>query len=129
MRRREFLALLGCAASVVGQLYLTIYLGLMLAGVLGLAAVVTVLVNRGRLPWRELFRPGWKEAGRRTAVYALAAAAAVPVLRPHYLMAKELQKPPREFLARPKSGVRMRLIRRGPVAGRAPQNVATAVGG
>jgi hypothetical protein len=91
---------LACALCVVGQLYLTMYMGLMLIGLLGLGGVLTVLVNRGRLPWRDLARPDWVEAGKRAAALAVAAAAALPLLVPYLRMSGETPPLPRDVLVR-----------------------------
>lgn len=86
------------AGCVVGQLYLGMYTGLMLLGVLGIAAAGTLLVHRGRLPWRELLLPGRCEMRKRFAAVALVAVAALPLVIPHLRMARTNQLVPRELL-------------------------------
>lgn len=90
----------GCAACVVGQMYLTVYVGLMLAGMLAAGAVVLVALNRGRLPWRALVWPGRREMLARAAVLCAVAAAAVPLVRPHLAMSRDAEPVPRETLVR-----------------------------
>lgn len=96
--RPSWRGVLACALCVVGQLYLSMYMGLMLVGLLGLAGVLTVLVNRGSLPWRDLVRPGWGETLKRVAAVGVAVVASMPLLVPHLRMARESLLLPRETL-------------------------------
>jgi hypothetical protein len=73
--------LAACAASVAGQMYLTVYVGVLLVMLLGTGLAVTLLRFGRRLPWREiLHRP---ELVRRVVVVALAALAVLPLALRH----------------------------------------------
>lgn len=86
------------AVCLVGQLYMTMYLGLILIGMLAFAGLLATAWNARQLPWGAWLRPGWAEAGRRLAVLAVAGAAALPVLVPHARMAATTPLIERELL-------------------------------
>ncbi len=98
LRHPGWRPLAGLAACGVGQLYLTMYLGVMTAGVLAALFAATLVASRGRLPWAAHLRPGWAEVGRRLAVVAVAALLALPVVRPHVRMASTTPPLSRETL-------------------------------
>ena len=61
------------AACLVGEIYLSVYIGYFLALLLAAGCVVTVIQFRRILPWQELLRPGKREWLRRIAVLVGAA--------------------------------------------------------
>lgn len=68
-----------CAASVVGQIYLTVYVGVLLVLLLATGFAVAAVRFRRELPWRKLLRPDRRERAWRVAALAVAAVAVLPL--------------------------------------------------
>jgi hypothetical protein len=85
-------AVVGC---VVGQMYLSVYIGYLLGLVLAAGLVVSAIVFRRQLPWRELVRPGWRAWAARGAPVGVGVLALVPLLAKH---TRGVPPPPVEVL-------------------------------
>lgn len=65
-----------CAACVVYQFYVSVYIGFFLGLMLAAGLLVAVVRCGCGLPWQELLRPGWRVWAARVAVAAVAFLAA-----------------------------------------------------
>jgi hypothetical protein len=83
LRRPKAGRLAAVAVTLVGQLYLTVYIGYFLALLLAAGLVVTAVRFRRELDWPALLRPGRREWLKRTAVLAAAAPAGGWLLAQH----------------------------------------------
>jgi hypothetical protein len=79
----------GVAGCVVGQTYCTVYIGYFLGLLLAAVAAAGVLCLGRTIPWKDLLRPTRREFVARLAVVAVAAAALVPLIRPHRIAGKD----------------------------------------
>ncbi|MBN9121345.1 MAG: hypothetical protein J0I06_19705 [Planctomycetes bacterium] len=73
-------AVVGC---VVGQTYLSVYIGYMLGLTMAVGAIAAAVLGRRELPWRELVWPGWRGGVARAAAVGAGALALLPLLYNH----------------------------------------------
>ncbi len=71
------------AACVVGQVYLSVYIGYFLGLLLATGFVIVALLFRRQLPWGELLPPSRREWKRRALVGVVAVAALLPLAVGH----------------------------------------------
>ncbi len=83
LRRPKAGRLAAVAVALVGQLYLTVYIGYFLALLLAAGFVVTAVRFRRELDWPALLRPGRREWLKRAAVLAAAGPAGGWLLAQH----------------------------------------------
>ncbi|HET6573089.1 MAG TPA: hypothetical protein VFG68_05775 [Fimbriiglobus sp.] len=77
------------AACVVGQAYLTLYVGYFLGLVLLIQWVTVAVLYPRSLPWSELLRPGRRRWAARLIVIAAAVVALLPLVVPHLQAGRE----------------------------------------
>jgi hypothetical protein len=89
---RESWRLAATAGCVVYQTYISVYIGYFLVLVLATGGALAVVVSRGRLPWRELVRPGADVWLTRGAAVVAAGAALFPLIDAHRSNGSEVPK-------------------------------------